>query len=150
MYCCSRLSPWLGMRQVCPLWLPDMTEALKANANDSMARFLWYHAAEIAGFTLFPFLAWHHYFDDMVPMPDVDSWSAFWFRTPGSVFSVSLIISFSIISISVIGALATIIWRMAWPIGCYTANPSSGISGGSSLCFGMNVLPQMAVYSHEH
>jgi amino acid transporter, AAT family len=68
-----------------PLWLPDMTEALKANANDSMARFLWYHAAEIAGFTLMPFLAWHHYFDDMVPMPDVDSWAAFWYRTGGIV-----------------------------------------------------------------
>ena len=66
-----------------PLWLPDMTEALEANNKDSMARFLWYHAAEIAGFTLIPFLIWHHYFDDMVPMPDVDGWAAFWFRTAG-------------------------------------------------------------------
>ena len=69
-----------------PLWLPsDVIHHLKeAKPNDAeLIRFLWYHAAEIAGFTLIPFLAWHHYFDDMVPLPDVDSWAAFWFRTGG-------------------------------------------------------------------
>ncbi len=66
-----------------PLWLPDMTGALAHNQNDSLVRFLWYHAAEIAGFTLMPFLAWHHYFDDRAPLEDIDSWSAFGFRTLG-------------------------------------------------------------------
>ena len=72
-----------------PLWLPnDVLHHLKeAKPNDAeLLRFLWYHAAEIAGFTLIPFLAWHHYFDDMVPLPDVDSWTAFWFRTGGVMF----------------------------------------------------------------
>jgi AAT family amino acid transporter len=71
--------------KLAPVWIPDMTAALQHNHNDSLMRFLWYHAAEIAGFTLMPFLAWHHYFDDLVPLPDVDSWSAFWFRTLGVV-----------------------------------------------------------------
>lgn len=65
-----------------PLWLPTETMHRLANSSEVL-RFLWYHAAEIAGFTLFPFLAWHHYFDDMVPMADKDSWGAFWFRTLG-------------------------------------------------------------------
>lgn len=68
------------------LWLPhELIEELKqAKPNDAeWIRFLWYHAAEIAGFTLIPFLAWHHYFDDSVPMADKDSWGAFWFRTIG-------------------------------------------------------------------
>jgi AAT family amino acid transporter len=68
------------------LWLPHelLEELKKAKPNDAeLIRFLWYHAAEIAGFTLIPFLAWHHYFDDMVPMSDKDSWGAFWFRTIG-------------------------------------------------------------------
>jgi AAT family amino acid transporter len=70
------------------LWLPhDVAEELR-NAKPKDAeyiRFLWYHAAEIAGFTLIPFLAWHHYFDDRVPMTDKDSWGAFGFRTLGVV-----------------------------------------------------------------
>lgn len=72
--------------KLAPAWLPDMTEALEHNNKDSLMRFLWYHAAEIAGFTLIPFLVWHHYFDDMVPMQDKDSWNAFWFRTLGVLF----------------------------------------------------------------
>jgi len=60
-----------------------MTAALEHNNKDSLMWFLWYHAAEIAGITLFPFQIWHHYFDDMVPMDDKDSWAAFWFRTLG-------------------------------------------------------------------
>ena len=38
---------------------------------------------KLPGFTLIPFLAWHHYFDDMCPMADKDSWGAFWYRTFG-------------------------------------------------------------------
>jgi len=72
--------------KIAPLWLPGdvihhLQEAKPENAE--LLRFLWYHAAEIAGFTLIPFLAWHHYFDDMVPMADLDAWSSFWFRTFG-------------------------------------------------------------------
>ncbi len=71
---------------IAPLWLPQdvihhLQEAKPENAE--YLRFLWYHAAEIAGFTLIPFLIWHHYFDDMSPMEDKDSWGAFWFRTFG-------------------------------------------------------------------
>ncbi len=72
--------------KIAPLWLPHETlhhlgEAKPNNAE--LIRFLWYHAAEIAGFTLIPFLIWHHYFDDMAPMAEIDSWGAFWFRTLG-------------------------------------------------------------------
>ncbi len=73
--------------KIAPGWLPHETiEHLKeAKPNDAeLIRFLWYHAAEIAGFTLVPFLIWHHYFDDMCPMQDKDSWGAFWFRTIGT------------------------------------------------------------------
>jgi AAT family amino acid transporter len=68
-----------------PAWvnMDDVISHLPAGDKGSPIRFLWYHAAEIAGFTLVPFLAWHHYFDDMVPMQDKDSWAAFWFRTVG-------------------------------------------------------------------
>ena len=65
-----------------PAWLPEATLRELEAAND-LTRFLWYHAAEIAGFTLIPFLAWHHYFDDMVPLRDKDSWAGFAFRTAG-------------------------------------------------------------------
>jgi amino acid transporter, AAT family len=64
-----------------PAWLGDVLHHI--DKEPERIRFLWYHAAEIAGFTLIPFLAWHHYFDDMCPMTDVDSWGAFWFRTVG-------------------------------------------------------------------
>ena len=65
-----------------PFWLPEET-LHELTAQNDLTRFLWYHAAEIAGFTLIPFLIWHHYFDDMVPMTDKDSWAAFGFRTAG-------------------------------------------------------------------
>ncbi|MBF0572267.1 MAG: hypothetical protein HQK69_00700 [Desulfamplus sp.] len=78
--------------KLAPLWLGDNFHHIQvkdaAGAVDAaktaaeQTRFLWYHAAEVAGFTLIPFLAWHHYFDDMVPMA-VDSWAGFWFRTAG-------------------------------------------------------------------
>jgi AAT family amino acid transporter len=76
------LIAWLCVK-LAPAWLPaDMPQVIE-HAKDNMLRFLWYHAAEIAGFTLIPFLIWHHYFDDMAPMEDKDSWAAFWFRTVG-------------------------------------------------------------------
>jgi AAT family amino acid transporter len=72
---CVVLAPiWINMEQV--------VHHLAGGAKE-VPRFLWYHAAEIAGFTLIPFLAWHHYFDDMCPMTDKDSWGAFWYRTIG-------------------------------------------------------------------
>jgi len=73
--------------KVSPAWLGDVLHHIEgadaAKIAAEQTRFLWYHAAEIAGFTLIPFLIWHHYFDDMCPMSDVDSWAAFWFRTAG-------------------------------------------------------------------
>ena len=65
-----------------PLWLPEQTVA-ELTHNKDLTRFLWYHAAEIAGFTLIPFLIWHHYFDDFSPVGSKDSWTAFAFRTFG-------------------------------------------------------------------
>ncbi len=73
---CTKIAPaWMNMEEI--------VKHLPAGDKGDPTRFLWYHAAEIAGFTLIPFLIWHHYFDDMVPMADVDSWGAFWFRTIG-------------------------------------------------------------------
>jgi AAT family amino acid transporter len=73
---CVKFAPaWLNMEEV--------AKALPAADKSIPTRFLWYHAAEIAGFTLIPFLIWHHYFDDMAPGADVDSWVNFWFRTIG-------------------------------------------------------------------
>ncbi len=67
------------------LWVPKETFHIleKAKGPAEVTRFLWLHSAEIAGFTLIPFLIWHHYFDDMCPMQDKDSWGAFFFRTVG-------------------------------------------------------------------
>ncbi len=94
--------PWKGLISFCgvivlayicaliclkliPLWanMDDITHHLPAGDKGNPIRFLWYHAAEIAGFTLIPFLQWHHYFDDMCPQKNVDSWGGFWFRTVG-------------------------------------------------------------------
>ena len=71
--------------KIAPAWLPmeDVSHHLPAGDKGIPIRFLWYHAAEIAGFTLIPFLIWHHYFDDMAPQADKDAWGAFWFRTVG-------------------------------------------------------------------
>jgi len=68
-----------------PAWLPmeDVIGHLPAGDKGIPTRFLWYHAAEIAGFTLIPFLIWHHYFDDLAPQADKDAWGAFWFRSVG-------------------------------------------------------------------
>ena len=72
-------------RQIIPMWVPADTfhHLEEAKGVAEVQRFLWLHSAEIAGFTLIPFLAWHHYFDDMVPMADKDGWGAFFFRTIG-------------------------------------------------------------------
>lgn len=70
--------------RIIPVWLGDMLHHI--DKDSERIRFLWYHSAEIAGFTLIPFLIWHHYFDDLVPFCDVDSWSSFWFRTGGVFF----------------------------------------------------------------
>ncbi len=71
--------------KIIPLWAPEETmhELFKAKGAGEVTRFLWLHSAEIASFTLIPFLIWHHYFDDMCGMEDKDSWSAFWLRTIG-------------------------------------------------------------------
>ncbi len=73
---CVNLAPW---------WLPmrEVIQHLPASDQGIPIRFLWYHAAEIAGFTLIPFLIWHHFFDDLAPTADKDAWSAFWFRSLG-------------------------------------------------------------------
>lgn len=71
----------------------DVVKHLPVSDSGSPVRFLWYHSAEIAGFTLFPFLSWHHYFDDKTPFKDVDSWAAFLFRTVG-VFIFGAILYF--------------------------------------------------------
>ncbi len=75
---------WLCVK-LAYLWMDmgSVTQHLPAGDKGDPTRFLWYHAAEIAGFTLIPFLAWHHYFDDMCIQSDKDSWGAFWFRTLG-------------------------------------------------------------------
>jgi len=66
-----------------PAWVPHETfhHLEEAKGIAEVKRFLWLHSAEIAAFTLIPFLIWHHYFDDMCPMSDKDSWGAFLFRT---------------------------------------------------------------------
>jgi hypothetical protein len=61
--------------KLAPSWLPQATLDALEQKND-LTRFLWSHAAEIAGFTPIPFLAGHHLFDDLVPIADNDSWSA--------------------------------------------------------------------------
>lgn len=72
---CVNIAPW---------WLPKETVHHLTQAGD-LTRFLWYHSAEIAGFFLLPFLLWHHYFDDLTPFSDKDSWNGFVFRTSGVV-----------------------------------------------------------------
>jgi AAT family amino acid transporter len=82
LICINIAGTWLNMEDI----IKHLPPADKGNP----IRFLWYHAAEIAGFTLIPFLIWHHYFDDMAPGSDVDSWGNFWFRTIGVVILMIL------------------------------------------------------------
>jgi AAT family amino acid transporter len=78
-------------------WAPmdEVIHALPAGDKGNPTRFFWYHTAEIAGMSLIPFLQWHHYFDDMSPSKNVDSWGGFWFRTIGvAILSVVLYLCF--------------------------------------------------------
>jgi len=84
LFCVRIIPAWVNME--------DLIKHLPPSDAGNPTRFLWYHTAEIAGFTLIMFLAWHHYFDDMAPVSDKDSWSAFWFRTVGII--VLLIINY--------------------------------------------------------
>lgn len=78
--------------KLAPLWIgSDTISALKSKGEAEYIRFLWYHAAEIAGFTLIPFLIWHHYFEDRSPVKDADSWSAFAFRTAGVLLAAAVL-----------------------------------------------------------
>jgi AAT family amino acid transporter len=78
--------------RIAPLWL-NMTEVIQhlppADAGNP-TRFLWHHAADIAIFGLLPPIVWSHFFDDMVPMANKDSWGAFWFRTVGVVLLMAV------------------------------------------------------------
>jgi len=79
--------------KIAPLWLSmdQVIQHLPPGDGGNPTRFLWYHSAEIAGFALMPFLTWHHYFDDMVPQKDKDSWGAFWFRSIGTLVLAGLV-----------------------------------------------------------
>jgi amino acid transporter, AAT family len=70
--------------RIISLWIPKET-ILHLQETNNLTKFLWYHSAEIAGFFLFPFLIWHHYFDDLTPFKDKDSKGAFIFRTLGVI-----------------------------------------------------------------
>ncbi len=72
-------------RAIIPMWVPAETfhNLEEAKGLAEVQRFLWLHSAEIAGFTLIPFLIWHHYFDDIAFGLDKDAWSAFFVRTVG-------------------------------------------------------------------
>ena len=80
-------------RKLIPLWVPVETFQLleAAKGASEVQRFYWIHSAEIAGFTLIPFLIWHHYFDDWAPGTNVDAWSGFFFRTAGVLFFAAII-----------------------------------------------------------
>jgi AAT family amino acid transporter len=71
--------------KIIPMWVPaeSFHHLEEAKGAAEVQRFLWLHSAEIAGFTLIPFLAWHHYFDDLAFGLDVDGWPAFFLRTIG-------------------------------------------------------------------
>src|SRR5208282_3798531 len=126
---CIKLIPtWVNMEEV--------THHLPAGDAGNPTRFFWYHAAEIAGFTLIPFLAWHHYFDDMIPMADKDSWGAFWFRTIGVL--VLMVITYIIYYVINFGHWGSITCKESLPKDTSTASPLSGISGGSFPCSGTN------------
>lgn len=58
-------------------------------AQVAALNFRYYHAASIAGFTLFPFLAWNHYFDNWPQKGN--QWVGFAIRTVG-VFLIAIIL----------------------------------------------------------
>ena len=75
-------------RAIAPMWIPEETfhHLMEAKGASEVQRFLWLHSAEIAGFTLIPFLIWHHYFDDGAFGLEKDGWPAFMVRTVGVLF----------------------------------------------------------------
>ena len=74
-------------KAIIPMWIPeDVLHHLKEAEPATYDKFFWIHSAEIAGFTLIPFLIWHHYFDDAVFGMDKDGWLSFMIRTMGVVF----------------------------------------------------------------
>jgi len=75
----------LACKAIIPMWVPAETfhQLEEAKGLAEVQRFFWIHSAEIAGFTLIPFLIWHHYFDDFALGLNVDGWAAFVFRTIG-------------------------------------------------------------------
>jgi len=79
--------------KIAPMWLPPETihHLMEAKGAGEVHRFLYLHSAEIAGMTLIPFLAWHHYFDDLCGVKDVDSWAAFWVRLIGVLFFTAVL-----------------------------------------------------------
>jgi AAT family amino acid transporter len=78
---------------IIPSWMPPdlYHHMVEAKGVSEWNRFLWLHSAEIAGFTLIPFLAWHHYFDDKCGVKDVDSWAGFWIRTIGVLIFAAIL-----------------------------------------------------------
>ena len=72
-------------KAIIPMWIPEETfhHLSEAGGDAEVARFYWIHSAEIAGFTLIPFLIWHHYFDDLAFGASVDGWGGFIIRTVG-------------------------------------------------------------------
>jgi AAT family amino acid transporter len=77
---------------IVPLWTQDTIKMLMdTKGAGEVSRFLALHSAEIAGMTLIPFLAWHHYFDDLAGVKDVDSWAGFWIRTIGVLVLAAVI-----------------------------------------------------------
>jgi len=79
-------------KAIIPMWVPAETfhHLEEAKGLAEVQRFFWIHSAEIAGFTLIPFLIWHHYFDDIAFGMDVDGWAAFLFRTFGVLFFAAI------------------------------------------------------------
>ena len=75
----------LVCKAIAPSWIPAETfhHLQEAKGASEVQRFLWLHSAEIAGFTLIPFLIWHHYFDDAAFGLAKDGWPAFFLRTVG-------------------------------------------------------------------
>ncbi|NPV92497.1 MAG: hypothetical protein HPY50_17165 [Firmicutes bacterium] len=51
--------------------------------------FRYYHAASIAGYTIIPFLMWHHYFDDFPNQPGM--WNAGWWIRFVGVFALAAV-----------------------------------------------------------
>ncbi|MCL4504076.1 MAG: hypothetical protein M1438_19810 [Deltaproteobacteria bacterium] len=145
---------WLCVK-LAPAWLnmDDIVKALPAADKGVPTRFFWYHAAEIAGFTLIPFLIWHHYFDDLAPGDNVDSWGNFWFRTIG--VGVLMVLNYIFYYYLNFGA-----WGLGVEHMVHAANSGGRIVGGESLIWNFWwIIPLLwnewffhkwPFYVHEH